>query len=93
MRIGKLPTSLTIKFSLRQRMVYYLFWAAYGLRIDKNAFFSFFGMKLEKMYGLELKVAKWLGFLKEDNEGYQLTDKGAYYFHYYESYYTLAYID
>lgn len=92
-KIGELPTSLTIKFSLRQRMVYYLFWAAYGLRIDKNAFLNFFGMKLDKMYGWELKVAEWLGFLKGDNDGYQLTDKGAYYFHYYESYYTLAYID
>ena len=90
---GKLPTSLTIRFSLRQRMVYYLFWTAYSMKVDGAAFEKFFGVPLERVYGWELKIAKALGFLTEENGVYQMTLKGAFYYHYYENFYTLAYID
>ncbi len=90
---NKLPTSLTIRFSLRQRMVYYLFWTAYSTKIDSQNFETFFGIPLKKMYGLELKIAKMLGFLTENNDIYEMTLKGAFYYHYYENFYTLSYID
>lgn len=90
---GTLPTSLTLRFSLRQRMVYYLFWTAYSTKIDAGEFEKFFGVPLNKMYGMELKIAKWLGFLTEEDGIYRMTPKGAYYYHYYENFYTLAYID
>ena len=90
---GKLPTSLTTRFTLRQRMVYYLFWTAYSTEVDPEAFERFFGVKLEKMYGLELKAAQRLGFIEKKDGKYCMTLKGAFYYHYYENYYTLAYID
>ena len=90
---GKLPTSLTLRFSRRQRMIYYLFWTAYGMRIDPAAFGDFFGVPLERMYGLELKIAERLGFLFKKDGIWQMTPKGAFYFHHYENFYTLAYID
>lgn len=89
----KLPTSLTIRFSVRQRMVYYLFWTAYSTKVNSKDFENFFGVPLKKMYGTELKIAKLLKFITEDNEVYSLTPKGAFYYHYYENFYTLAYID
>ena len=88
-----LPTSLTIRFTLRQRMVYYLFWTAYSTQIDPIAFEHFFGVTLRRMYGFEFKLAELLGFVKKQNGVYCLTHKGAFYYHYYENYYTLAYID
>lgn len=94
-RIGeeKLPTALTIRFSKRQRMVYYLFWTAYSTRVDERDFEEFFGVPLKKMYGFELWVAKLLGFVTEKDGIYQMTKKGAFYYHYYENFYTLSYID
>lgn len=89
----KLPTSLTIRFIKRQRMIYWLFWTAYSTRVDKNDFEKFFGVSLGKMYGFELFVAKILGFIKEKNGVYEMTLKGAFYYHYYENFYTLSYID
>ena len=89
----KLPTSLTIRFTKRQRMVYYLFWTAYSTRVDSRDFEKFFGVKLQKMYGFELWLAKFLGFCTEKNGIYEMTLKGAFYYHYYENFYTLAYID
>ena len=53
---GELPTSLTIRFSLRQRMVYYLFWTLYSMQLDERAFEQFFGVPLKKMYGFEFYV-------------------------------------
>ena len=90
---GKLPTSLTIRFTKRQRMIYYLFWTAYSTRVDAKDFEKFFGQPLKKMYGFELWLAKRLGFVKEENGIYEMTLKGAFYYHYYENFYTLAYID
>ena len=89
----KLPTSLTIRFTERQRMIYYLFWTAYSTRVDSRDFEKFFGKSLKKMYGFELWLAKMLGFVKEENGIYEMTLKGAFYYHYYENFYTLAYID
>lgn len=88
-----LPTSLTLRFSRRQRMVYYLFWTAYSTKVDARDFQRFFGVPLTKMYGLELFLAKLLGLITEENGIYSMTLKGAFYYHYYENFYTLAYID
>lgn len=90
---GKLPTSLTIRFTPRQRMVYYLFWTAYSTQVDQQDFEKFFGVSLKKMYGFELWLAKLLGFVTVSDGVYRMTLKGAFYYHYYENFYTLAYID
>ena len=92
-RSGSLATSLTIRFTKRQRMVYWLFWTAYSTRVDPNDFQRFFGVPLEEMYGFELWAAKRLGFIKEHDGIYEMTPKGAFYYHYYENFYTLSYID
>lgn len=90
---GRLPTALTLRFTPRQRMVYYLFWTAYSTRVRSGDFEKFFGKPLNRMYGLELFLAKRLGLITETKGVYEMTLKGAFYYHYYESFYTLAYID
>lgn len=90
---GMLPTSLTIRFKERQRMVYYLFWAAYSTRVRIKDFEDFFGVPLKKMYGFEILLAKLLGFISEKDGHLSLTMKGCFYYHYYENFYTLEYID
>lgn len=89
----ELPTSLTIRFTRRQRMVYYLFWTAYSTKVNPKEFEKFFGVSLKKMYGFEIWLAKRLGFITEENGVYEMTLKGAFYYHYYENFYTLSYID
>ncbi|MBR2908000.1 MAG: radical SAM protein [Clostridia bacterium] len=86
-------TSLTIRFTKHQRMIYWLFWTAYSTRVRESDFEKFFGVPLKKAYGLELWIAKRAGFIKEHNGTYEMTPKGAFYYHYYENFYTLSYID
>ena len=88
-----LATSLTIRFTQRQRMIYWLFWTAYSTQLSAMDFERFFGVPLKKMYGLELWIAKRLRFVTEENGRYAMTLKGAFYYHYYENFYTLSYID
>lgn len=88
-----LPTALTNRFVKRQRMVYYLFWKLYSTRLKVKEFEEFFDIPLNKVYGLEFWLLQMLGFLTRDEEGYKMTLKGAFYYHYYENFYTLSYID
>lgn len=74
-------------------MIYYLFWTAYSTKVDARDFETFIGVPLKKMYGLEFMLARLLGFSTEENGVYSMTLKGAFYYHYYENFYTLAYID
>ncbi|MPM41732.1 hypothetical protein SDC9_88391 [bioreactor metagenome] len=91
--VGSLTTALTLHFTRRQRMVYYLFWTAYSMQADPAAFLSFFGERLEDCYGLELRLARMFGLVRKENGRYVMTTKGSYYYHYYENFYTLSYID
>jgi oxygen-independent coproporphyrinogen-3 oxidase len=90
---NKLPTALTLNFSLRQRAIYYIFWSVYGMYINSKNFEELFGISIKKIYGFELFLGKKLKLLKECNNNYYLTDRGAYYYHYVEQKYTRSYID
>lgn len=88
-----LPSSLTLKYTLRQRMVYYLFWTFYSLKLSGKEFESFFNKSIYRYYGMELMAARLMGFLKKETDGYKMTTRGSYYYHYFENFYTLSYID
>ena len=74
-------------------MIYYLFWKLYSTRLKVEEFEEFFDTPLNKVYGPEFWLLQVLGFLTRDEEGYKMTLKGAFYYHYYENFYTLSYID
>ena len=88
-----LPTSLTLAFTKRQRACYFLFWACYSMWIDAAAFEEMIGEPPEQLYGAELWLGVKLGFLKKENGGYRVTDRGAFFYHKMEQVYTTAYID
>ncbi len=90
---GDLATSMTIRFVKCQRMVYWLFWTAYSTKVRDVDFERFFGVPLKRAYGFELFVAKLLGFITEKDGTYEMTLRGAFYYHYFEGFYTLSYID
>ena len=90
---GEVATSLTIRFTEHQRMIYWLFWTAYSTKVRASDFERFFGKSLKKTYGFEIWLAKCMGFIKENDGVYEMTLKGAFYYHYYENFYTLSYID
>jgi oxygen-independent coproporphyrinogen-3 oxidase len=89
----KNSTSVIMKFNQRTRALYWLFWNAYILKFDNNKFKKLFGMKLEKMFSMELKLAKVLGLLNKVEDNYELTERGTYFYHLLEQKFTNQYID
>jgi len=90
---GKIPTAMTMKFSERNRALYWLFWNAYTLKFNNNEFKKLFGVNLEKMFKVELRMARLLGLLIKVDNNYELTKKGTYFYHLLEQKYTNRYID
>jgi oxygen-independent coproporphyrinogen-3 oxidase len=90
---NRLPTSLTLVFTKRQRACYFLFWACYSMRIDAAAFKEMIGETPEQLFGAELWLGVKFGLLKKENGGYRVTDRGALFYHKMEQVYTTAYID
>ena len=88
-----LATSLTLDFTFRQRVAYYIFWNVYSMRINKNKFKNFFGTSFDKIFWFEKILSILFGFIKKVGDEYYITSKGAYYYHYIEQEYTRAYID
>lgn len=89
----RVPTVLTLRFTLRQRMVYYLFWTAYSTWINPEDFKNFFGKELIKSFGMEFRLALLIGWIEKKDGQYHLTPKGVFAYHYFEGFYTLKYID
>ena len=87
------PASLTLDFTTRQRAAYFLFWGAYGLKLDRENFRDVTGKNLEEVFGPEIWLSRLLGFLKKTGYGYALTEKAASIYHKIEQAYTFAYID
>ena len=94
-RLGKglSPTALKLTFSLRQRAAYFLFWSAYGLRIDHKRFNACIGQPLDRLYEVEMALAVWLGLLRRSGADYLLTSRAIRIYHDLEQLYTTAYID
>ncbi|BBB89919.1 MAG TPA: radical SAM protein [Methylomusa anaerophila] len=93
MNDDQIATALTLNFTQRTRMLYWLFWNFYNLEVNDTAFHRLFNADLNKSFGIEFKLASMLGILKSTEDGYRLTDLGTYFFHRVEQHYTHQYID
>lgn len=93
MNLEELPSALTLRFHPFQRMAYYLFWSMYAMQVNEESFYQMFHKKLPFTYRQAFAIARLLGWVKKQDKTYSLTIRGSYYFHYFESFYTLSYID
>lgn len=90
---GDCARALTMNFDSRTRKIYWLFWNAYTLKLNNNGFYKLFNESLDKAFGIELKLGRFLGLVKKITDGYELTKRGAYIYHLLEQKYTHQYID
>lgn len=88
-----IPTSLKMQFSTRARKAYWLFWNCYNNFLSKAKYKNLFSADLEKDFSLWLKLGEITGLLSKTENGWQLTNKGSYYFNCVEQKYTNQYID
>ncbi len=90
---GIIPTALKMDFTPRTRKLYWLFWNCYNGRLVEKVYNKLFSADLERDFSFWLKSAQRLKLLVKTKFGWQMTEKGSYYFHRLEQKYTHQYID
>lgn len=90
---GKSPVSLSINLSEQMQMAGWLYWRIYETRFRKSDFFRRFNMSFDDKYGSFIEFLNRIGYLKNGNDQINLTDKGAYWIHAFEDFFSIDFIN
>ena len=89
---GRMAFALSLDLSENMQMAGWLYWRIYETRFKKMDFKKRFGRDFDKVYGKYLKPLALLGFLKENGEQVVLSDRGTYWLHAFEDFFSIDYI-
>jgi coproporphyrinogen III oxidase-like Fe-S oxidoreductase len=87
-----MPVALSVDLSREMQMAGWLYWRIYETRFLKNNFFRKFGVDFDNKYGRIMRFLSLIGFLKDDGQQIVLTDKGAYWLHAFEDWFSIDFI-
>jgi oxygen-independent coproporphyrinogen-3 oxidase len=89
---NKMPVALSVDLTEDMQMAGWLYWRIYETRFLKSTFSGRFKKDFDIKYGKLMSFLSGIGFLKEDNQQVLLTDKGSYWIHAFEDWYSLDFI-
>ena len=92
MENGGRATALSVDLTEKMQMGGWLYWRIYETRFKKSDFMERFQKDFDWMYGKYLKPLSFLGYLRDDGEEVVLTDKGTYWLHAFEDFFSIDYI-
>jgi coproporphyrinogen III oxidase-like Fe-S oxidoreductase len=87
------PIALSIDLSEKMQMAGWLYWRIYETKFKKSDFQYRFNASFDKKYGTHLKILNQIGFLKNGSDQITLTDKGTYWIHAFEDFFSIDYIN
>ena len=90
---GKLPIALSVALTADMQMAGWLYWRIYETRFRKSDFSRRFNGNFEEKYGSLMKTFSMMGYLKNGNDQITLTDKGSYWIHAFEDFFSISYIN
>jgi len=90
---GKSPVSLSINLSEQMQMAGWLYWRIYETRFSKSDFFKRFNICFDEKYGSLIEIFNRIGYLNNGNDQINLTDKGAYWLHAFEDFFSIDFIN
>ena len=90
---SKSPVSLSINLSEQMQMAGWLYWRIYETRFSKSDFFKRFNLCFDEKYGSLIEILNRIGYLKNGNDQINLTDKGSYWIHAFEDFFSIDYIN
>jgi oxygen-independent coproporphyrinogen-3 oxidase len=90
---GKSPVSLSINLSEQMQMAGWLYWRIYETRFRKSDFYKRFNLDFDEKYGSFMGILNRIGFLKNGDDQINLTDKGAYWLHAFEDFFSIDFIN
>jgi oxygen-independent coproporphyrinogen-3 oxidase len=89
---NKMPTALSVDLTENMQMAGWLYWRIYETRFIKNDFFRKFKIDFDSKYGGLMRSLSRVGFLKDEGQQIVLTDKGAYWLHAFEDWFSIDFI-
>jgi oxygen-independent coproporphyrinogen-3 oxidase len=85
-------TALSIDLTEKMQMGGWLYWRIYETRFKKSDFMERFHKDVDRIYGRYLKTFALLGYLKDKGKEVVLTDKGTYWLHAFEDFFSINYV-
>ena len=92
MENGGRATALSVDLTEKMQMAGWLYWRIYETKFKKSDFLERFQKDFDRIYGKYLKPLSFLGYLRDDGEEVVLTDKGTYWMHSFEDFFSIDYI-
>lgn len=90
---GASPIALSVSLSEKAQMAAWLYWRIYETKFRKSDFQQRFGRSFDKEYGPYMKLLDNIGFLHNGHDLISLTDKGTYWIHAFEDFFSIDYIN
>ncbi len=84
--------ALSIDLTRKMQMNGWLYWRIYETKFNKHDFSKRFDKDFDDVYKKYMKLLAMMGFLKDNGEHIQLTDRGTYWLHAFEDFFSINYI-
>jgi coproporphyrinogen III oxidase-like Fe-S oxidoreductase len=85
--------ALSIDLPEKAQMAGWLYWRIYETKFSKSDFRHRFDRSFDKEFGAYMKLMAKIGFLKNGSDQINLTDKGTYWIHAFEDFFSIDYIN
>ncbi len=90
---GQSPIALSIDLSEEMQMSGWLYWRIYETQFKKSAFEKRFNTPFDTRYGRFMNILSGIGYLSNGCDQIRLTDKGTYWIHAFEDFFSIDYIN
>jgi len=90
---GNTPIALSLDMSEEMQMAGWLYWRIYETKFNKRDFQFRFNTGFDEKFGKPFKILNKIGFLKNGHDQITLTDKGTYWIHAFEDFFSIDYIN
>jgi oxygen-independent coproporphyrinogen-3 oxidase len=90
---GKPPIALSINLSEEMQMAGWLYWRLYETNFRKSEFEKRFDTGFDLKYGNYISMLSKIGYLQNGSDQIRLTDKGTYWIHAFEDFFSIDYIN
>ncbi len=90
---GTSPVALSLDLPEKAQMASWLFWRIYETKFRKSDFQKRFHRSFDEKYGSYMKQLDRIGFLNNEEDLVQLTDRGTYWIHAFEDFFSIDYIN
>ena len=88
----KNATALSVSLTDEMQMSAWLYWRIYETAFKKDDFTKRFNTDFDQKYGSLMKFLHYIGYLNDSGKAINLTDRGAYWLHAFEDWYSIDFI-